>query len=92
MIGVAVNLNGAIVMVAYGKADMARYYVREAIRMDAAIVGKPLFWKALLLVLLPNFIGRRAMEKRMKFRSVDADLARSVERSLRDLKFGEDGE
>jgi len=87
-----VALNGAIAMVAYGKADMARYYVREAFRMDASIVRTPLFWKAFLLVMLPNFIGRRVMERRMKFRSVDADLARSVERSLRDLKFGEGGE
>jgi hypothetical protein len=77
-------------MVAYGKGDMARFYLREALRLDPAVMRAAQFWKALALCTLPIGIGRRVMEKRMKFRAVDASHSQAVEHSLRSLKTGED--
>jgi len=84
-----VALNGVIVMVAYGKANMARHYLREAIRIDPAVIREIRFWRGFALCLLPIAIARRVMEKRMKFKLEDAISTKSVEQSLRDLKTGE---
>lgn len=85
-----IALGGAVVMVAYGKGEMAWFYLRESLRLAPAVMRGAQFWKALVLCILPFGLGRRLMERRMKFRAEDAAHTQSVERSLRNLKTGGD--
>lgn len=82
-------LTGVTVMLAYGKPALAHYYLCEAFRIDSSVIHRMQFWKGLALCLLPSFIGRKVMEKRMKMNSADVMAAKSVEQSLHFLRIGD---
>lgn len=65
-------LRGATIAVAYGQPRLARYYLREAIRLDTRSVLHSQFWKSVVLGLVP-VLGKSIMQKRMKFTKADRE-------------------
>jgi len=58
-------LSGALVMLANGRPDMARYYLRRAAGLDAGWWKRPRFWRAFGLSLAPP-LGQWVMRRRMR--------------------------
>jgi glycosyltransferase involved in cell wall biosynthesis len=77
-------LIGAVVMTAYGRADLSRFYLKQAIKLDRLAWHCPRFWKALVLLLLPRF-GRKLMRSRMRITNTDETTALKVGNVLRGL-------
>ncbi len=63
-------IGGAIMMVAYGKRRLGRYYLAKAIKLDPGSIFILKFWKAVGLNLIPN-IGQRFLMNRFNFTSQD---------------------
>ena len=58
-------LSGALVMLANGRPDMARYYLGRARGLDTAWWKRARFWRAYSLSLVPP-LGRFLVRQRMK--------------------------
>ncbi len=76
-----VALSGVINSVAYGRGDLGRFYLREALRYDPACWRRPIFWKALALAAAPG-LGQRIMQRRMSIHAEDMHAAAIVKDSL----------
>lgn len=63
-------IGGAIVMVAYGKNDMGRYYLKKAIELNPGSILIFRFWKAFGLNLYPR-LGQKLMERRLNISKQD---------------------
>lgn len=80
-------LTGATVTIAYGRPDLSRYYLKEALRLNPRAWRSRQFWKISVLLLVPG-IGRRIMESRMKIHETDRTQVQAVENSLRSMTGG----
>lgn len=60
----AIALSAAISMLAYGRPDLSRYYLLEAIKRSPRLLGQLRFWRALPLIVLPK-IGRLVARRRL---------------------------
>jgi len=80
-----VALTGAIATMGFRRADLSRYYIRQALRLDRQIVRTPLFWKALGINLLPG-LSQSLLSRRFKINSQDQAQAQQVEKSLAAIK------
>lgn len=76
-----VALSGVINSVAYGRGDLGRFYLREALRYDPACWRRSIFWKALALAAAPG-LGQRIMQRRMSIHAEDMHAAAIVKDSL----------
>lgn len=84
-LGAATALTGAAAMLAYGRADLTRHYLRQAVRLDRRSLCAVKLWQVGLLSLLP-FAGQWVMRSRLEVREVDQKLATKVRDSLQDLR------
>ena len=75
-------LGGATVTIGYGRPDLSRFYLKEALRLDPRSWRLRQFWKVCFLLLVPG-IGRRVMESRMKISDADRSRVQEVESSLK---------
>lgn len=75
-------IGGAIVMTAHGRPDLTRYYVAQALKLDATCWKQQRFWKALLLLCLPGKLGQTLMERRMQITHSDHSRIRTIQQSL----------
>jgi glycosyltransferase involved in cell wall biosynthesis len=80
-------LGGATVTIGYGRPDLSRFYLKEALRLDPRSWRLPQFWKACILLLAPS-IGRRIMGSRMRITGADRVQAHAVESSLMAIVAG----
>lgn len=76
-----VALRGSINSVAYGRGDLGRFYLREALKYDSSCWRRPTFWKALGLVAAPG-LGQRVMQRRMSIDARDLQATAIVKDSL----------
>jgi len=77
-------LGGATVTIGYGRPDLSRFYLREALRLDSRSWRFRQFWKVCILQLVPR-IGRWIMESRMKMTDSDRTQALAVATSLKNI-------
>ena len=75
-------LTGATVTIAYGRPDLSRFYLGQAVKLDPRSWRQRQFWKVLALLLAPG-IGKRIMQFRMRITDVDRVTAKVIETSLR---------
>jgi glycosyltransferase involved in cell wall biosynthesis len=73
--------NGVLVMLAFGRKDLARYYFNQALELDPRIRHKGRFWKMLGLLALP--LSEYLVRWRLKITKEDLAKVRSVEEKLR---------
>ena len=78
-------LTGATAMIAYGRPDLTRFYLKEALRLEPRCWRQRQFWKGLVLSLMPG-IGRQILQKRMKMSDGDDKIAKMVNDSLVNLR------
>lgn len=77
-------LVGAIGMMAYERADLSRYYIRRALKLDPEISRSARFWKSIALNLVP-FLGVKVMKKRLRISKSDSANAKATHNSLMSL-------
>lgn len=77
-----VALSGVVSTLAYGRADLARYYLGEALRYDARSLLRRRFWKSIFMVVLPG-LSRKLIQKRMGFSASDYAHLASYKESMR---------
>jgi glycosyltransferase involved in cell wall biosynthesis len=63
-------IGGAIVMIAYGKPDMGKFYLRKAVELNPTSIFRFGYWKAFFLNLFP-FWGERIMARRLNISKQD---------------------
>ena len=78
-------LGGVPLMVAYGRPDLARYYMREAFHFDPRTWSRARFWKYVALLSLAR-LGRRIMQRRLRLTSADAARVTQVEAALASMR------
>lgn len=66
-------IGGAILMVAYGKPELSKYYIKKAIELAPLSVFKLRFWKAMILFLFPR-LGQKIMAKRLNVTEQDLKI------------------
>jgi glycosyltransferase involved in cell wall biosynthesis len=66
-------IGGAILMVAYGKYGLGRYYLTKAVELNPKSILIFRFWKAVGVNLFP-IIGQRLMMNRFKFSTQDLKI------------------
>jgi len=81
-------LNGVPLMIAHGRPGLARYYLREAFRLDPRTWRRARFWKYVPLLALPG-VGRRIMQRRLGVTASDLARVTQVEASLAALHVPE---
>lgn len=76
-------VGGSIAMIGHGRTELARFYLREAIRLAPREFWRiNRFWRALVLNLFPP-LGTYVMSRRMKISHTDRKTAQAVDRSLK---------
>jgi glycosyltransferase involved in cell wall biosynthesis len=85
--GARTALGGVLLMVAYGRPALGRFYFRQALKLDNRCWRTRLFWKAAALLLVPS-AGKRVMQQRMQIRDVDQPVVEAVADSLLTLGTG----
>ena len=83
-----VAMGGAVVAIGYGRPELSRYYLGQALRHDSKAWRHSSYWKVRLLLLWPA-MGRRFLQRRWNVSRVDRSTARSVEQSLNRLRQDE---
>ena len=58
-------MNGALVMMANARSDMARYYLQRVTQLDLRWWQRARFWRAVMLMLVPP-LGQWLMRRRMR--------------------------
>jgi glycosyltransferase involved in cell wall biosynthesis len=86
--GVRAALTGATVTIAYDRADLSRFYLRQALQLDRRAWRHRQFWKALALLSIPS-LGTRVMQARMGISDTDRMTVRAVEASLKAIGHGD---
>lgn len=81
-------LGGVPLMLAYGRPRLARYYMREALRLDPGVWRRTRFWKYVALLSL-SAVGRRIMERRLRITPSDSARVIQVEAALASLHVPE---
>jgi glycosyltransferase involved in cell wall biosynthesis len=74
-------LTGATVTIAYGRPDLARYYMRRAVTLDRKVARQVRFWKVVAL-LLAGRAGRHVMRRRLQVRNLDTAIVGKIAESL----------
>jgi len=66
-------IGGAILMVAYGKSDLGRFYLRKAIELKPSSIFEVKYWKAFAINLFPH-LGQRVMVQRLNISKRDLKI------------------
>ncbi|HSJ53356.1 MAG TPA: glycosyltransferase family 2 protein [Anaerolineae bacterium] len=78
-------LGGVPLMIAYDRPRLARYYLKEAFRLDPSTWRRARLWKYVALLSLSG-LGRRIMQQRLRVSAADMAHAARVEACLASLQ------
>lgn len=68
-------IGGSILMIAYGRTDLGKFYLINSIKLHLSSIYKHRFWKALFLNIFPNF-GQKIMVRRLQISQQDLHTIR----------------